>query len=337
MLVFPTTSTLTRNGERVRQCLRRGTAIIATGDSGLNEDGTAFALQEWPAEYVSPSPHNPVYFQPEGELAAGLPELPMSFYADAALVRPAPGADVAMRIVRPYHNRDWDGLHANYYTPPDAVTEEPFLAIKGKIAYLAGKIFLGYYRRSPYQLRLLLGNLLRRFLPRPLLQAPTLPSFARVAVQKTPSGSLLVHLLAYAPELRGESVALEDRVTLADTEILLRLDGRQLTRVYLAPKRTPLPFTVADDVARRSCLSATPRHHRLRIIHQPDKQARPAASAAVKMLFDQLLHGFRVIFYSRPQSGVIVGAELAQGSVQHRRAEHAILLENCALRLQAIS
>ncbi len=236
--------------ERVRQCLRRGAAVIATGDSGLNEDGSAFALQEWPVEYMSPSPHNPVYFQPEGELAAGLPELPMSFYADAALVRPAPGADVAMRIVRPYHNREWDGLHANYYTPPDDVTAEPFLAIKGKIAYLAGKIFLGYYRRSPYQLRLLLGNLLRRFLPRPLLQAPTLPSFARAAVQKTPSGSLLVHLLAYAPELRGESVALEDRVTLADTEILLRLDGRRLTRVYLAPERTPLPFTVADDVAR---------------------------------------------------------------------------------------
>ncbi|MDD4098202.1 MAG: hypothetical protein PHC30_05490, partial [Lentisphaeria bacterium] len=167
-----------------------------------------------------------------------------------ALVRPGAGADVAMRIVRPYHNREWDGLHANFYTPPDAVTNEPFLAIKGRIAYLAGKLFLGYYRRSPYQLRLLLGNLLRRFLPRPLLQAPTLPSFARAAVQKTSTGSFLVHLLAYAPELRGEAVALEDRVTLTDTELLLRLDGRQLSRVYVAPDRTPLPFTVADDVAR---------------------------------------------------------------------------------------
>ena len=155
------------------------------------------------------------------------------------------GAKVEMFDVKPYVNRAWDGLRSNYYTPPQEMTDEPFLAVKGKIAYVSGEIFTGYYNQSPYQLRILLGNLIGRFLPDPKFKSSTLPCFARAFVQEN-ANMELVHVLAYTPEHRGGSIALEDRATLVNNGTFYT-HGRSESQksVSGSDNGQALPFTVA--------------------------------------------------------------------------------------------
>ena len=231
--------------KRVNAHLAKGGKVIATGFSGLNEAGDAFAVKEWPAVYVGPTTHDPVFFQPEGDLSKGLPTFPLSVYASAAEVKAAPGAKVEMNVVKPYHNHDWDGLHSNWYCPPQEKTEEPFVVGNDQILYCAGEICKGYFERAPYQSRLLLENMIRRFLPDSKFKSSTLPTYSRAFVQYKDNMELL-HVMCYMPELRGTSVALEERGTLINTELSLRVDEAPFKKVYLAPTGEELPFTVKD-------------------------------------------------------------------------------------------
>lgn len=155
-----------------------------------------------------------------------------------------------MYCVKPYFNFGWDGLRSNYYSPPDKVTEDPFWVRKGNVIYIAGDLFTGYGIRAPQQHRLLLGQAIDALLERPKFRSTTLPSFARAFVQE--KGNMeLVHLLAYCPESRGKSIALEDTITIMDTEIALRIDpGKQVQKVYLAPSREALPFVMEDGYCK---------------------------------------------------------------------------------------
>ena len=56
----------------------------------------------------------------------------------------------------------------------------------------------------------------------------------------------MVHILAYCPEKRCNAIAVEDRITLLNTELSLRTDGRKISKVYLAPDRKELPFELRD-------------------------------------------------------------------------------------------
>lgn len=231
---------------RVKAHLARGGKIIATGFSGLDEAQSAFTVPAWPAVYRGRTPHDPAYFQPEGSLAQDLPSFPLSVYASAAAVQAAEGAAVEMYMVKPYHNRAWDGLHSNFYCPPQEKTQEPFLAGNDQILYCTGEICKGYFERAPHQSRLLLENMIRRFLPRPKFRSSTLPSYARAFVQYRKNEELL-HVMCYMPELRGCSVALEERGTLVDSVLSLRVDpGTVFRKVYLAPSGEELSFTVRN-------------------------------------------------------------------------------------------
>ena len=242
LLVFPDDVRFTGEiARRVRLHLARGGAVIATGNSGLDPDGKEFVIDSWPVKYIGPTPHNPLYYLPEQECSEDMPHFPLSVYASGTEVRPEEGSETVMWNVKPYHNHEWDGLHSNWYTPPQEKTESPFLAFKDRIAYCSGRIFEGYFERAPHQTRMLLRNIVRRFLPKPKFNSSTLPSYARAFVQYKDNLELL-HVLVYTPELRGRSVALEERGTLVNTELCLRMDGASFRRVYLAPSKQELPF-----------------------------------------------------------------------------------------------
>jgi len=246
LLILPDNVRISKEtAARLEKYLAKGGAVIASAYSGLDPEDKQFVLKGWPVEYKGPTGHDPLYFQPEGPAAAGLPDMPLSIYAGGTEVKAARGAKVEMYCVKPYVNWAWDGLRSNYYTPPQEKTDEPFLAVKGKVAYVCGEIFASYYKLAPYQMRVLLGNLIGRFLPDPKFKSSTLPSFTRAFVQENKNMEL-VHVLAYAPERRGAAVALEDRSTLVNTELSLRTDGKKVKKVYLAPLRGKLPFTVKD-------------------------------------------------------------------------------------------
>ena len=246
LLIFPDDVVFTDEiAARVVKHLQRGGKILATSRSGLDPEGKKFAVADWPAVYQGKTAYDPLYFQPAGKLAEGLPEMPLSVYASGSSVRAAKNAKTEMYLVKPYLRSGWDGLRSNYYNPPEKVTDEPFLVRNDQIIYISAELFTGYAKRAPKQLRELLGNAISSLIPDLKFRSSTLPSFARAFVQKK-GNTELVHILAYCPEGRGQASAVEDRISLVDTEISLRTDG-PVGKVYLAPDRKELPFEQKDS------------------------------------------------------------------------------------------
>ncbi|MBO4303588.1 MAG: beta-galactosidase trimerization domain-containing protein [Lentisphaeria bacterium] len=242
LLIFPDDVVFTEEVvKRVEAHLKKGGKILATSRSGLDPEGKKFALSSWPAVYQGKIPYDPLYFMPAGPLAEGLPAMPLSVYASGTRVQAAKDAVTEMFLVKPYLPGDWDGLRSNYYNPPEKVTNEPFLVRSEQILYISAELFTGYAKRAPKQLRELLGKAIVSLVPELKFTSSTLPSFSRAFVQKK-GNTELVHLLAYCPEGRGQASALEDRITLVDTEIALRTDGKKVRKVYLAPDRRELAF-----------------------------------------------------------------------------------------------
>jgi len=250
VLVFPDTVTFSEETrKRIERHIAKGGGVIASGDSGLSPDMKEFVIRDWPVRYLGKTQADPLYFMPQGHFAEEIPVMPLSVYASGTKTCPTEGATVEMFNVKPYFNKGFDGIRTSWYCPPEKPTDEPFLAIKSRIAYFSGKIFEGYFNRGAYQLRYLLGNVMRSLLPEPLLRSETLPSYARAFVQKKEHMHLL-HVMAYTPELRGDNVALEERAVLIDTHLAVRTNGQTIKKVYTAPDGKELSFVMDGNYCK---------------------------------------------------------------------------------------
>ncbi len=251
LLIFPDQVSFTPEiAQRVRKHLSSGRKVLATGSSGLTPDGTSFTLdEEWPAVYRGTLAHSPLYFMPRGSFARDLPEMPLDIHADGVAVSPQPDAEVCMRCVKPYLNGGWDGIRTNFYTPPQAETDEPFILQNKNVIYFSAKLFSGYHKASLRETRLLLRNALEALIPQPDLKTWNLPSFARAFLQYTPRDSALVHILTYCPERRLACTQIEDAPAVLDAKIAIRLNGRHAKYVKLLPCGTNLPFSQENDYA----------------------------------------------------------------------------------------
>jgi hypothetical protein len=231
---------------RVKAHLAAGKAVISSGSSGLNADTTAFALEkEWGVRYKGNCNFNPAYFTASAPYNQSLPDMPLSLYSHGIEMEPLAGAVVSGRLIKPYFNKEWDGIYPFYYTPPDSITNIPALTIHGKVAQFSHCIFSGYANLASVELRTVFANVLGQFLPNPIVKFDHLPSFSRVFVTDQP-GRRMVHVLSYVPEMRGKTQMIEEPIELHNVKISLRSDGKPPKKVYLAGERTSLSFTTKD-------------------------------------------------------------------------------------------
>jgi hypothetical protein len=231
---------------RVKAHLAAGKAVISSGSSGLDSDGTRFVIEkEWGIRYVGENDFDPAYFAVSDNFNSGLPDMPLSLYSSGIDMEPLPGTKVEANLIKPYFNRHWDGEYAFYYTPPDKVTDKPALTVNGNVAHFSHRIFSGYSDKASVELKTVFSNVLDSYLPNSLLKSDNLPSFARAFVTEQP-GRRMVHLLSYVPEMRGSTQMIEEPIELHNVKISLRNDGEIPKKVYLAPENTRVPFKLVD-------------------------------------------------------------------------------------------
>ena len=235
------------SARRIKAHIKAGKAIISSAWSGLDEGKTHFVLEkEWGVKFIGDSDLDPAYFKTEKGFSKPLPDMPLALYAAGTEIEALPGTVVGAKLMKPYYNRHWDGEHAFYYNPPDQLTDMPLLTIHGKVAHFSHAIFSGYYKNAPQHLRDLFALVLGKFLPEPTLRTEKLPSFARAFVTEQEKRRM-VHLLAYVPELRGETQIVEEPIALANIKIALRRDKQKISKVYLAPEKRELPFSIKGN------------------------------------------------------------------------------------------
>jgi hypothetical protein len=234
---------------KIKPHLAKGGKIISSAWSGLDADRKDFVFREWGLKFKGDSPYDPAYLSVSRGIAENFPKMPVTLYEKGTEMESSGKTEVLAEIIAPYYNRHWDGEHAFLYMPPDKNTGKPAITRNGNIVHFSHPLFLGYYKTAQVPMRTLLDNVLKMMLPNPVVKTERLPSFARVTVTKQDKRKRrMVHVLCYVPEHRGEKIEMiEEPIEVRDVRIMLRTDNRKPEKVYLAPDKKELPFTVEDQ------------------------------------------------------------------------------------------
>lgn len=229
---------------RIRKHLDKGGAILSSAWSGLDPEVGQFAFPtEWGARYLDVDPYDPAFFTPAPELAAGMPDMPITLYQRGTSLQPEGGEPLG-EIVAPYYNKHWDGEHGFVYLPPDKPTGRAAGVRNGRVAHFSHPVFTSYIEDGQVPLKQFVANVLERIMPSPLTKCE-LPSFARAMVTAQ-SSRRMMWITSYIPERRGNVDMIEERLELRDVAVALRADGKQVKSVYLAPSGEALPFELKD-------------------------------------------------------------------------------------------
>ena len=228
--------------ERLKKHIAQGGAVISSGHSGLDVSKNEFGLKkEWGLHFNGDCQYEPAYCKVDKAFAPEIVDMPLSMYSPAIDMEALPGTEVVATVFKPYYNKIWDGEYAFFYTPPDKDTGMPALTFNGKVAHFSHKIFGGYYDRGAIELRSIFDYAVKRLLPNPVIKTENLPKFARAIMTRQVSKKrTMVHILAYVPELRGETEIIEDAVTLLNVKIYVHTGNKPVRKVYLAPENKEL-------------------------------------------------------------------------------------------------
>ncbi|MCC7145334.1 MAG: alpha-L-fucosidase [Phycisphaeraceae bacterium] len=226
-------------GKRLGAFLKQGGALLATGTSGLSADGRQRLLAQLPIRPQGFSPLSTTYFR----FARDLKDMPSGdhvMYERGLCVEPAAGAKVLAHVVEPYFERTWEHFCSHAQTPPGKATNQAVAVIKGKVGYVSYPVFGAYANHGNYPYRLLVGAMLDRLLPKPVLRVDG-PTGLEATVMKQ-GRRTIVHLLYYSPERRTPTLDIvEDIIPLHDLKLSLKLPARP-GRVQLVPQRQDLAF-----------------------------------------------------------------------------------------------
>ena len=233
--------------EKITVFVKNRGRIIATARSGLDRNNKGFLLEDlWGCTWHGELPWDPAYFTLCGQYRSQVSQIPLAACSKGCAVQALKTENVCGKVVRPYYNRHWDGVHSHFYTPPAEETQDPFLILSENCAYCAFPLCEAYHEQASPDLRSVLKIMLSHVLEKQLLRLENFPSFGRAFVAEK-EGCDLVHLLAYVPELRGKSLVLEDSIALTNVKVCLDHAGKKIQQIYLPPGKTPLEWKETPD------------------------------------------------------------------------------------------
>jgi hypothetical protein len=223
-----------------------GTAALDTTD---NNRGAVF--DGVPVRYVAPVPTVPSYLRldqtlvGETELAA---DYDYVFYEQAHQVQPIEGASAYGTLRRALFNRTWEHFTSHAHAPVGESLGTPLVVEKGNVLYFAAPFFSAYRNHDYWAYRALVQNMLRRFLPAPLLLVSG-PGWVECTLHTQQANSehaarQIVHIVAYHPRRTLQPVPHVDQ-SWATAGLSIKVLARQEQapqRAYLAPDEQSLHF-----------------------------------------------------------------------------------------------
>ncbi|MEN1985691.1 beta-galactosidase trimerization domain-containing protein [Paenibacillus hubeiensis] len=219
--------------------LQQGGKVLATGWSGLDQEGTSFAI-DFGVRYVGVNPYRPDFFHPLFK-PASLGEASFVMYTEGQKLELAGGTELGSRK-DPYFNRDVFTFCSHQHTPSSDVYGGPGMVESGSGIYLAWNVFEDYANQGSLILKETILYALNRLMPNKTLNTD-LPAQGVTTLQKQKQEKRLVHHLLYAsPVRRGKQIeVIEDIIPLYDVEVSIRTP-HQVKDVYLAPQVQSIPF-----------------------------------------------------------------------------------------------
>lgn len=211
-----------------------GGRVLSSGEAGLLNDKSAFACPAWSfLTFEGMDESNSSYYEEEGRA--------ISMYCHGILMT---SYYKTRDYIKPYFNRHWNGEHGYFYTPPEKATGQAAVAEKDGVCHICFRIFESYNMFSYVEHKKLVQDILKRFLPLPLLKKKDLPSTLRATLTGKDAYDLL-HIKTSYPEKRGRSMCvIEEHVVLPKgRRIWVRGEYKA---AYRLPEKTPIPVLYQD-------------------------------------------------------------------------------------------
>jgi hypothetical protein len=247
---------------KVQAFLDAGGALIASFASGMNVEQTKFTLDALGVTLIGEGPRDPSgelvrgreyrahnyaeYLLPREPLGEGLPSTEHVMTMRGMAIAALPGAEVLAHTVAPYFDRTYRHFCSHRQAPSSGRVSHPAVVQNGRAITFSHPIFSQYQTKAPRWVKQLFLNALARLLPDPVVRV-TAPSAAIVTLNRQPAQDRLVlHLLHYVPERRGEAFdTVEDVVPLYGVEVSVKVEA-PVDSVKTVPQGEALAFEQAD-------------------------------------------------------------------------------------------
>lgn len=230
--------------EKLEKFFRNGGKILSTGESGLNPEGNAFAI-DLGVKWVNVNQYKPDYFRPNFDLYS-LKRTAFVQYSQGQVVELNGGNELGYRE-NPYFNRDIFTFSSHQHTPNDFKNAGPGMVESTNGIYIAWNMFEDYAVKGSLPVKEIIIYALNLLLPDKTLKT-NLPAQGIVTLMQQKNESRYInHLLYASPVKRGNGIeVIEDLIPLHNINVSIKLPYNA-KKVYLAPQMQELEFTQQND------------------------------------------------------------------------------------------
>lgn len=233
--------------QRLQAYLAGGGSLLLSSDALVDPTTGQFALPEIGLRRVGAAEHKPCFFTPRPGACEGVRQFPYVLVGGATETETLDATETLADLWASYFNRTGECFTSHGYSPRTEPTGKPAATLSGRVAYIASPVFRDYQEQGDTVLRKLVGALLARLLPKPILTTNAPPS-AEVTVMRQ-ADRTVIHVVNYQPNRRGAHVeVIEEVAPLHDVTLNLRSD-REPSWAYSAPDHRPLSLTWSGGVA----------------------------------------------------------------------------------------
>ena len=238
--VIPVDDTL---AQKLKRYLKAGGNLIATYHSGLNPEGNDFNLDDLAVIYKGEAPYSPDFIRPEMHLAEDLADAEHVMYSRGTLVGTAENASFVQMAIRPVFNRTYEHFCSHLHSPSARKECYPAIVETSQTGYFIHPIFTQYQSNAPQWYKKLFRNELRRLLNHPLIQHNGPSSVITNLMEQREENRFVLHILHYIPQRKCKQLDIvDDVIPIYNLEMKLHIE-KPVSRIYLAPQLTQLPFT----------------------------------------------------------------------------------------------
>jgi hypothetical protein len=268
LLILPDGIRLTEDAAaKLEQYVEAGGKLIVTGLSGLNPEGTEFALKNLGvrlkdnpqlADDGLPAGGREVggflqyvdYILPGEAIGKGLPPTEHAMYIKAVEIEADSGTEVLADVVASYFDRTWEHFCSHRQTPSSGKVIQPAVVRNGNVIYFAHPIFTLYHKNAPRWCKLLLLNAIELLMGQPILSHDGPSTVFATVNEQSQENRWIVHLLHYIPERRSQEIdIIEDVIPLYNLEVAVKVP-KDVKSVTCVPEMKPMEFELQDGTVR---------------------------------------------------------------------------------------
>ncbi len=230
--------------EKLKAFTKQGGKLLATGKSGLNEAGDAFAF-DFGAKYLGENEYKPSYLRPDFSIDV-YDSTAFVMYSNSQKIKCTSGEGLGV-LENSYFNRTVEHFCSHQHTPNNPEDTNCGI-VEGKDGiYIAWEIFSEYATKGSLILKKTLIAMLDRLLGENKTLKTNLGAQGIATLNKQSAENRYVaHFIYVSPVKRGEDTEIvEDIIPIYDTKASIKV-AEKVKKVYIAPENREIDF-VQDE------------------------------------------------------------------------------------------